>query len=163
MRFSTFAALAAVTLFAAASIGTTEAHGPTRQKVSETIEINAPPEKVWAVIGNFQDFSWHPAVTKTEGKGGNAVDATRTVTLQGGGTIDEVIAKYEPREILADVPDQRRRREGAAGDQLFVLAHRLPARRRQALQGGVARRLLSRLSEQRPAAGTRATRRRSRR
>lgn len=91
------AALAAT--FAAVGLtGAANAHGPTRQKVTETIEINAPPEKVWAVLGNFQDFSWHPAVIKTEGKGGNAVDATRRVTLQGGGTIDEVIAKYEPEK-----------------------------------------------------------------
>ena len=47
------------------------AHGPTRQKVTETVEINAPPDKVWEVIGNFQDMSWHPAVAKLEGKGGN--------------------------------------------------------------------------------------------
>ncbi len=33
------------------------AHGPTRQKVTETVEINASPEKVWEIIGNFQDMS----------------------------------------------------------------------------------------------------------
>ena len=38
------------------------AHGPTRKKVSETVTISAAPERVWAVIGNFQDMSWHPAV-----------------------------------------------------------------------------------------------------
>jgi hypothetical protein len=97
MNLTKFAALAAITLLV--GIGGADAHGPTRQKVTETIEINAPPEKVWAVVGNFQDFSWHPAVAKTEGKGGNANDATRTVTLQGGGTIDEVIAKYEPEKF----------------------------------------------------------------
>ena len=47
------------------------AHGPSRQKVTETIEIAAPAEKVWAVIGNFQDLSWLPAVAKTEGTGDN--------------------------------------------------------------------------------------------
>jgi len=70
------------------------AHGPSRQKVSETIEINAPVDKVWAVIGNFQDMSWHPAIAKTEGKGGNDVNATRTLTLKSGGTIDEQLDKY---------------------------------------------------------------------
>ena len=71
------------------------AHGPTRQKTAETVEINAPPEKVWAVIGNFGDMGWHPLVAKTEAQGGNAVDATRVLTLQGGGTIDEVLYKYD--------------------------------------------------------------------
>lgn len=30
-----------------------EAHGPTRQKVVSKVEINAPVDKVWAVVGNF--------------------------------------------------------------------------------------------------------------
>lgn len=70
------------------------AHGPSRQKVVEQIEINAPADKVWAVVGNFQDMSWHPAVKKTDGKGGNDVGATRTLTLDGGGQIFEKLTKY---------------------------------------------------------------------
>lgn len=53
-----------------------QAHGPSRQKVVSKIEINAPVEKVWAVVGNFQDMSWHPAIAKTEGSGGNSDGAT---------------------------------------------------------------------------------------
>jgi hypothetical protein len=87
------AAAYAFTAFAA------EAHGPTRQKITETITINAPPQRVWAMVGNFQDMSWHPAVVKTEGKGGNTVNATRTLTLQGGGTIEESLAKHEPEKL----------------------------------------------------------------
>jgi hypothetical protein len=75
-----------------------DAHGPTRKKITETVEISAPPEKVWAVIGNFQDMSWHPAVEKTEGKGGSGPEATRTLTLKGGGTIEEELAKFEPEQ-----------------------------------------------------------------
>ncbi len=71
------------------------AHGPTRQKVTETIEINAPADKVWAAIGNFQDMGWHPAVAKTEGKGGNDANATRTLTLKSGGVIEEQLTKYD--------------------------------------------------------------------
>ena len=75
------------------------AHGPTRQKVTKTIEINAPPEKVWAVVGNFQDMGWHPAIEKTEGKGGNEIDATRVLFLKGGGTVDEVLYKYSAEKM----------------------------------------------------------------
>ena len=71
------------------------AHGPTRQKVIETVEINASPEKVWEVIGNFQDMSWHPAIAKLEGDGENTVDATRVLTLQSGGIIAEMLIKYD--------------------------------------------------------------------
>ncbi len=76
-----------------------EAHGPTRKKVTETIEINAPPEKVWAAIGNFQDMSWHPAVVKQDGQNGNAIDATRRLTLPNDGTIDEVLVKYDATKM----------------------------------------------------------------
>ncbi len=73
-----------------------QAHGPTRQKITESVEVAAPPEKVWAAVGDFQDMGWLPVVAKTEGQGGNAVDATRTLTLQDGNTIKEVLYKYDP-------------------------------------------------------------------
>jgi len=71
------------------------AHGPTRQKVTERVEINAPADKVWAAVGNFQDMSWHPAVAKTEGDGGNGAGATRRLTLKGGGEILEALTKFD--------------------------------------------------------------------
>lgn len=83
----------------AGKAGAAMAHGPTRQKITETIEINAPPEKVWAVVGDFQDMSWHPAVEKTEGEGGDAVGARRKLTLKGGGVIAEELVKHEPEKM----------------------------------------------------------------
>jgi len=73
------------------------AHGPTRQKVTVTAEVAAEPAEVWAAIGNFQDFAWHPAIHSTTGEGGNAIDATRVLTLgeAGGPTIAEVLYKYD--------------------------------------------------------------------
>jgi len=77
------------------------AHGPTRQKVTVTQEVNASPAEVWAVIGNFQDMGWHPAVAKTRGEGGNEIDATRVLNLQteDGPTISEVLYKYKPEKM----------------------------------------------------------------
>lgn len=69
------------------------AHGPSRQKITEEIEINVPADKVWAVVGNFQDMGWTGVFSKTEGKGGNDVGATRVLTLPNG-TIDEKLNKY---------------------------------------------------------------------
>ena len=38
------------------------AHGPTRQKVTETISIDATPDAVWSRIKDFDALSkWHPA------------------------------------------------------------------------------------------------------
>ena len=76
-------------------VGQASAHGPTRQKVTETVEINASADKVWAVIGNFQSLNWHPAVEKTEGEGGNTAGAKRTLTLDGGAQIFEELFKYD--------------------------------------------------------------------
>ena len=63
------------------------AHGPTRQKLELSVEVTAPPDKVWAVIGNFHDLSWVPAVAKVDGPGGNDPNtAKRNVTLKNGGS-----------------------------------------------------------------------------
>lgn len=76
------------------------AHGPTRQKMTEKVEINAPADKVWAVIGNFQDMSWHPAAASTEGEGGNDKDAKRTITTKDGGKLFEVLLKHAPEKRM---------------------------------------------------------------
>ena len=83
--------LAAVALLPAAAL----AHGPSRLKVIESIEIAAPADKVWARLSKFDDASWIPAVAKTEGKGGSEVGATRRLTLKGDGnpTVDEELVK----------------------------------------------------------------------
>jgi hypothetical protein len=85
-----------VVVAALAVLGAAWAHGPTRQKVRESIEIDAPQAKMWAVIGNFQDMSWLAGVAKTEGEKGNEIGATRRLTLAPGITIDEELYKYEP-------------------------------------------------------------------
>jgi Polyketide cyclase / dehydrase and lipid transport len=84
--------VAAVALIPVAAL----AHGPSRQKVVEKIEIDAPPAKVWAIVGNFGDLSWLPGVAKTEGTGGNTPDqAKRKLTLANGGVIEETLTKYD--------------------------------------------------------------------
>ena len=92
-------------------LGATEvasAHGPSRKKVEETVTINASPDKVWKLMGNFQDMSWLPGVKSTTGTGGNSTDpknddnevAHRTITLDDGGQIFEGLYKYDAAEHL---------------------------------------------------------------
>lgn len=76
-----------------------EAHGPTRQKLEVTTEINAPADKVWAVVSNFQDLSWIPGVAKVEGSG-NEVGAQRTITLENGEQLTETLDKFEPAKMM---------------------------------------------------------------
>jgi Polyketide cyclase / dehydrase and lipid transport len=92
-------AKAGVVVAALALLGAAWAHGPTRQKVRESIEIDAPQAKVWAVIGNFQDMSWLAGVAKTEGEKGNEIGATRRLTLKSGATIDEELYKYDAEKM----------------------------------------------------------------
>lgn len=85
--------IAAVTLLTAFQAS---AHGPTRQKAAETIEIAAPADKVWAVMGNFDSLkNWHPAVTGSSADKGNETGSVRTVELKGGGSQVETLQKYD--------------------------------------------------------------------
>lgn len=92
MRILGFALAAAAVLAPVAA----EAHGPTRRKVTESVEINAPPEKVWAIVKDFGNMGWHPAVEQTKAEGGNEPGkATRTLVLKGGGEIKEALERYD--------------------------------------------------------------------
>ncbi|MGA9599099.1 MAG: SRPBCC family protein, partial [Methylocystis sp.] len=67
-RRSGFAAARAFVIAATLALAPSfaAAHGATPQKVVETIEISAPPEKVWAVVGDFADVSWRPEIERVE-------------------------------------------------------------------------------------------------
>src|SRR5664280_136638 len=92
-----FTLIASVLLFFFTAIAS--AHGPVRQKAEEQITINAPAEKVWALIKNFGDMSWHPDISNTTADGGNKKGATRVLTLKDGGTIKEEMKKYDEAKM----------------------------------------------------------------
>lgn len=72
------------------------AHGPSRKKQVNTIEINAPADKVWAIVGNYGDMSWHPRIGRTEAAGGTEVDvAKRKLTYKSGAIFTDTLTKYE--------------------------------------------------------------------
>ncbi len=124
------------------------AHGPSRQKITETIEIDAPPAKVWATIADFHDMSWLPAVAKTTGEGGNEPDvAKRQLTLDDGATIDESLYKYDAAEMSYSYRIDNVDVKVLAGQQLF-LDHCCPSGRGRQKHRRMARRLLSGLSQQ---------------
>ncbi|HQR52557.1 MAG TPA: SRPBCC family protein [Burkholderiales bacterium] len=76
------------------------AHGPTRQKVTETITINASPQKVWDVIKDFDALAkWHPAVAKSPATKGNEVGSVRDLTLKDGGKIVETLEDYSAEKM----------------------------------------------------------------
>ena len=68
------------------------AHGPTRQQVVESIVINAPVDKVWALVSDFSGLhKWHPAVQSTEMKGTDV----RILTLAPDRKITEKLVKLD--------------------------------------------------------------------
>jgi len=55
------------------------AHGPTRQKVSQTVDIARTPAQVWAICGDFDALSrWHPAIASSPASNGNIPGSKRT-------------------------------------------------------------------------------------
>jgi hypothetical protein len=71
------------------------AHGPTRQKVTETITINAAPEAVWAKVKDFGAMNtWHPAVEASSAANGNNIGSLRTLKLKGGGNVVEELETH---------------------------------------------------------------------
>jgi carbon monoxide dehydrogenase subunit G len=88
--------IAATLLIAATS---TWAHGPTRQKVAETVTIAAPPDAVWNRVKDFAAMQgWHPAVESCQATAGSEVGSVRTLQLKGGGKIVEELTRYSAEE-----------------------------------------------------------------
>lgn len=90
--------LLAVGLLTASSL--VFAHGPTRQKVNESININAPASSVWAIIGDFGSAdTWLPMVESTESTGGNEPGATRTLVLGPDAKLYETLKKHSDEKM----------------------------------------------------------------
>jgi mxaD protein len=73
---------------------------PAKLTVTQTIEINASPDAVWAKISDFNGLNtWHPAVAKSQILSGNdnQKGAVRLLTLQDGGTIKEKLLRYNAK------------------------------------------------------------------
>jgi carbon monoxide dehydrogenase subunit G len=74
------------------------AHGPSRQKVTESIDLAAPPAKVWGLIKDFCSIAtWHPKVAKCDSAGGTAEGTKRTLTLKADSNpqIEEELMNYD--------------------------------------------------------------------
>ncbi len=78
--------------------GLVNAHGPVRAKLTATITIDAPAAKVWDLIKNYNDMSWHPSIKSVSG-GDNSKGSVRKLTLQNGGTITEELKSHEDAKM----------------------------------------------------------------
>lgn len=72
------------------------AHGPTPQRIDESIEIAAPPAAVWALVGSFADFArWNPTLASSSADKGNEQGSRRELKTRTGGTIAEELDDYD--------------------------------------------------------------------
>mgnify|MGYP006296276077 CR=1 FL=1 len=83
-------------------MGSAEAHGPTREKHSESVEIAATPEAVWALVGDFaHPEHWMPMVESTSAQGGNEKGATRELKFKGvTGSLKEELKNYDAEKRM---------------------------------------------------------------
>jgi len=73
-------------------------HGPTRQKIKESVTINAKPEEVWNVIKDFGKINaWHPSISKVESDGKN-----RTIyySPRNNTPIKQKLENYNPEKMM---------------------------------------------------------------
>ncbi len=76
------------------------AHGPTRQKVTETVTIDAPAAAVWAKIRNFDALKdWHPAVARSPADKGNEEGSVRQLELKNGGKLTETLEAWDDAKM----------------------------------------------------------------
>jgi carbon monoxide dehydrogenase subunit G len=99
-RASSCVAVALCATLAGLFASTSQAHGPTRQRVIEKISINAPPSVVWAKLKNFDALKdWHPAVAESPAEKGNTEGSVRQIKLKGGGTLTETLESYDDTKM----------------------------------------------------------------
>jgi hypothetical protein len=86
---------------AAFLVGAAQAASP-ELKVTQSVEIAAPPAKVWGIIKNFEDLTWHPAIKASSATDGSKVGSVRTLDL-GGPKLVERLTKATRRNRRIDL------------------------------------------------------------
>ncbi|NOQ34475.1 MAG: SRPBCC family protein [Methylococcaceae bacterium] len=76
------------------------AHGPVRGKMTASVTIDAPAAKVWDIIKDYDDMSWHPAIKSATADKGNNKGSVRVLTLKDGGTITEELKKHDAKKMM---------------------------------------------------------------
>jgi len=89
------AAVLIATLALAAATPALAARQPL--KVTEHIDISAPPAKVWEAVRDFGSLAWHPAVGSTTLDKGikDKRGAVRTVTTKDGAKLVEELLSHQ--------------------------------------------------------------------
>lgn len=80
------------------------AHAASVLKAVETGTIDAPPEKVWAILSDFAHAEWLPDVVCVAAEGDNTPDkATRRLTMADGGVVTELLTRWDAEKRMVGV------------------------------------------------------------
>ncbi|WP_363349107.1 SRPBCC family protein [Methylocystis echinoides] len=80
------------------------AHAASVLKVVEEGAVDAPPQKVWAILGDFAHADWLPGVSRVEAEGGNTPDkAVRRLFMSDGGVVAERLTRWEAEKMMIGV------------------------------------------------------------
>lgn len=74
------------------------AHGPSRQKVTEKVEINHSPTVVWNLVSKFDEYNWHPDI-KSSKADGNEIGSQRILTFNNGKIIKQSLEKLDNEKM----------------------------------------------------------------
>ena len=74
-------------------------HGPSRQKVSETISVKASAEKVWEIVKNFKDFKWNDDI-KNCSASDNQIGSERTIEFVNGSLVKQKLEKLSDEKLM---------------------------------------------------------------
>lgn len=80
-----------------ASVGIAHAAAPVLHE-TKTVEIAAPPAKVWGIIEQFSDLTWVPPVKSSTATKANTVGSVRTLDL-GGPRLVEQLKAYNAKAM----------------------------------------------------------------
>ncbi|MBD23358.1 MAG: hypothetical protein CL572_06855 [Alphaproteobacteria bacterium] len=78
---------------------TLEAHGPSRQKVSEKIQINAETKNVWEIVKNFKDFKWNKEIVSCSGNE-STVGSERLIEFSNGSKVKQKLEKLDDDKMM---------------------------------------------------------------
>ena len=73
---------------------TIHAHGPSRQKVVQKIELNSSPDEVWKVISDFTKFSFNKDVINVSSSG-KEIGSKRELTFSNKKKISHSLEKFD--------------------------------------------------------------------
>ena len=74
-------------------------HGPSRQKVSESISVKASAQKVWEIVKNFKDFEWNDDV-KNCSAADNKIGSERTIEFINGSIVKQKLEKLNDEKLM---------------------------------------------------------------